>query len=533
MNDVDNLQFDPRPFRRPWLPVVVATLALLIHSPSWSHPFVYDDVTAVRDHPLVRGDGDSGGWFEVLRSPYWPADVSPDPLYRPLTIATLRLDYALFGGAATGFHVVNSVLHACVSVLVALLAQRLWDSRGAGWFAGLLFAAHPACTEAVVPIVGRSELLALFFIVWMVFVHLGPAGARPRPSVQHHLKLTLLYALACASKEHGLLAIVVIAAVDWRNRPRFGVPNVDYRAWARTLVSSHYLGMILVLCAFFTMRWFLFGTHATLPLSMVDTLLHPLAGADATTRLATAFALCALAFGLIFCVRELCPIWGVGGFDLPTSFVRLDVLIGMAIVAAFLVAVWIALRNRTPAGRISIPLVGLVAFMVLPCHFVPGAHWLFAERWLYAPIAMLLLASSGISRIAPRRTMVGVLVVVPLMSMMGVRYQRCWRSDEALMRAAVERQPRNAVALSGLCAIRDRGGDIESASVFVARLVRYHPDAARTWYYKTRLLIAQDRYEEASDALKRFVTLAGVRATLRDASGMRRRIERGLRRRRP
>lgn len=228
MNDMDNLQSGPRPFRRPWLPIVVATLALLLHAPSWSHPFVYDDVTAVRDHPLVRGDG---GWFDVLRSPYWPADVSPDPLYRPLTIASFRLDHALFGGGAMGFHVINSVLHACVSVLIALLAKRLWDSRGAGWFAGLLFAAHPACVEAVVPIVGRSELLALLFIAWMVYVHLGRIQAGRGPSALYHLKLTLLYALACASKEHGLLAIVVIAAVDWRNRPPFGGANVDYREW--------------------------------------------------------------------------------------------------------------------------------------------------------------------------------------------------------------------------------------------------------------------------------------------------------------
>lgn len=101
------------------------------------------------------------------------------------------------------------------------------------------------------------------------------------------------------------------------------------------------------------------------------------------------------------------------------------------------------------------------------------------------------------------------------------------------MTAAVERQPRNAVALSGLCAIHDRNGDIESASVFVDQLVRHHPDAARTWYYKTRLLIAQSRYDEASDSLKRFVAVAGVRAALRDARGMKRRIERGLRRHLP
>lgn len=529
MKEVDILPSGSRLSRRPWLPITVATLAFLLYAPSWSHPFVQDDVTVVRDHPLVRGEGRSSGWFEVLRSPYWPPDVSPDPLYRPLTIASFRLDRVLFGGGATGFHVVNSVLHACVAVLVALLARRLWGCGRAGWFAGLLFATHPACAEAVVPIVGRSELLALLFILWMVFVHLGRVQGERGPSVRHHLMLTLLFASACASKEHGILAIVVIAAVDWWNRPAFGAAKVGFRVWARTLVSSHYLGMILVLCAFFTMRWHLFGTHATLPLGMVDTLLNPLAGADATVRPATAFALCALAFGLILGIEELCPIWGIGGFDLPASFLRLDVLVGVAIAASLIVSVSIALRGRRPGGGVFIPLVGLVVFMILPCHFVSGANWLFAERWLYTPIAMLLLICSATTRIAPRRAMVGVLVLVPVLSVAGLRYQQCWRSDEALMTSVVERQPTNAVALSGLCEIHDRNGDIESAAEFVDRLVRHHPGVARTWYYKTRLLIAQGRYGEASDALKRFVEVAGVKAMSRDTRGMRRRIEQGSR----
>ena len=82
-------------------------------------------------------------------------------------------------------------------------------------------------------------------------------------------------------------------------------------------------------------------------------------------------------------------------------------------------------RDHRPFRRVLIPLVGLVVFMVLPCHFVPGANWLFAERWLYAPITMLLPTCSAITRIAPRRAVVSVLVVIPLMSVMGVRYQRC------------------------------------------------------------------------------------------------------------
>src|SRR5207249_11720718 len=56
-------------------------------------------------------------------------------------------------------------------LLVFLLARSILRSELAGSAAAALYVVHPVHTEAVVSIVGRSELLAatLFFTAWLAF----------------------------------------------------------------------------------------------------------------------------------------------------------------------------------------------------------------------------------------------------------------------------------------------------------------------------------------------------------------------------
>src|SRR5262245_48005324 len=65
----------------------------------------------------------------------------------------------------------NLLLHAFNAFLVFLLARGLLRSPEGALAAAVVYAMHPLQTEAVVSIVGRSELLAagLFFAAWLAF----------------------------------------------------------------------------------------------------------------------------------------------------------------------------------------------------------------------------------------------------------------------------------------------------------------------------------------------------------------------------
>ena len=69
--------------------------------------------------------------------------------YRPLTVATFRLNYMLHELEPLGYHLVNVLLHSAVCYLYVLLCGVVFSEVWPALIAGLLFAVHPIHTEAV------------------------------------------------------------------------------------------------------------------------------------------------------------------------------------------------------------------------------------------------------------------------------------------------------------------------------------------------------------------------------------------------
>ena len=127
------------------LPVLAALAAYANALPA---SFQFDDYNVIVDNPAVHG---LAAWWASM------------PGIRPL----LKLSYALnwaAGPGPFGFHLVNLACHALNTVMVYLLAV-LWLPRlapdlrpvvPAACTAALVFALHPAQTEAVTYVAGRS-----------------------------------------------------------------------------------------------------------------------------------------------------------------------------------------------------------------------------------------------------------------------------------------------------------------------------------------------------------------------------------------
>ena len=102
-------------------------------------------------------------WSSLLRHDYWGAEMSSSrshKSYRPLSVATLRANYAWSGvHDSSGYHLVNILLHAlCSWAVLACLSGRTATSRRVAVTAALLFALHPIHTEAVASVTVHSEL---------------------------------------------------------------------------------------------------------------------------------------------------------------------------------------------------------------------------------------------------------------------------------------------------------------------------------------------------------------------------------------
>jgi len=142
------------------LPWIIALLVVVIYMPALAASFQFDDWQVVVGNPRVSS---LSAWWQSM----------------PGMRALLKLSYALnheTGGGVRCFRAVNILLHAMNAALLFMLARRLVlrlgcnnDGAGgtaiiAGTVTALVFALHPAQTESVTYISGRSNSFAALWI---------------------------------------------------------------------------------------------------------------------------------------------------------------------------------------------------------------------------------------------------------------------------------------------------------------------------------------------------------------------------------
>jgi protein O-mannosyl-transferase len=132
---------------------LLAAASLAAYLPSFGGAYQFDDYNVIVDYPTVHA------WDALFERAGGGV--------RALLKATYTLNWTLGGGSTFGFHLVNVALHALNAVLLFLVGRRLFPAHaGAALAAALLFALHPAQTEAVTYVSGRSvSLMATLYLL--------------------------------------------------------------------------------------------------------------------------------------------------------------------------------------------------------------------------------------------------------------------------------------------------------------------------------------------------------------------------------
>jgi len=184
-----------------WPASALVAAALAAYAGAFAGSFQFDDFNVIVHQAAVHS---LGAWWDSM------------PGIRPLLKLSYALSWMAGGGGETAFHLVNVALHAGNVLLVWAILRALFERMGVGGdgfaaFAGaLLFALHPAHTEAVTYVSGRSVSLMALFYLGAVLAHLREA---PRWAS------TLLFALALGVKEVAVTlpaALVLCEALDLR-----------------------------------------------------------------------------------------------------------------------------------------------------------------------------------------------------------------------------------------------------------------------------------------------------------------------------
>jgi len=417
----------PAPRRR--LPLAlaagVALLAALVYANALKNGVAIDDEYIVMKNPAVRG---FSHLHDLLLGPYWPQSSE---LYRPVTLTSFAIDWALTGGSLAWMHAVNALLHAAAAALVALLVWRLRGGALAAALAGAVFAVHPVHVEAVANLVGRAEILATLAVLLACHLHLSRGVAAPL----RWGGIAALYLLGLGAKEISVslpALLLIVDAVDGRDE--------RVRPWP---LLRRNLGLFAVMGAALV-GYVLLRAHVLVGDTMGTDAAPYLLDVSTADRLATAVRVWPEYLRLMLWPRDLSADWGPDaiipvGWDSPRAW--LGVVVGIGLAAC----VWASWR-RSRWVAAAIAWFAAAVFLVSNLPFAVGV--LIAERTLYLPsvgLAFLLPPLVGMvarERPAVRRAAAALFAV--LLALGAVRTwlrTPVWRSSSAVFDAMVEDHP--------------------------------------------------------------------------------------------
>ena len=497
----------PRRARRIAPELALVLLALLLYARTAAYPFLFDDTAIVAGNRLVES---LSNLPEIFRSSYWEGTVlgGAGGLYRPLTIAMYAVEHAIYGENPAGYHVVNILLHALVTVLVYRLFAELAERRTA-WIGAALFAVHPVHVEAIAGVVGRAELLSAALVLGALLLHRAwrppgrAAGARSL-GARTPWVCGAFYLAAALTKESALTAIALVASYEFafRYEGRFG-------AWARALphdAVTVYLPWIAAAALALGMRAGVLGALAEAdPRNAVD---NPLIVAPTGARIPTALRIFAEYVRLAVFPLRLSSDYSAN--QVPVSSWG-DGAVWIGATLAVAAAGGLALAGKRRGVVLFAALWCAVTYAVIANVFVLIGT-VVAERLLYLPSAAFCMLVAAALAARPIRARRAFAVAVPALAiaLLGTRaWVRVadWRSENSVIVRDVESAPNSARLRSQHGQVFMEQWKIDEAVAEFDRAIEIAPNFSEPYLFKGLAATGAGDYEGAALLYLRAVQL--------------------------
>ena len=431
------------PWQRRREAALLLAAAALAYANSFAGAYQFDDFTVIADEPAVQS---LAAWWDSM------------PGMRPLLKLSWALNHASGLGLA-GMHASNLAVHAacalgCWSLLRLWLPQAGFDparSGRAAWFAAMVFALHPAQTEAVTYLSGRSmALMALFSLATLA---LGLRAARP--SDWRWPASALCFAAALLVRETAWAALPALALLALAR----GEP-VRQLAWRVAPLAA----ILLVAAA-------IFWTMPVYRALALGTLARHDAGALVATQVEAVFYLLTRPLLLLELNidPDLRPQAGIDG----SGALRAVALAAIAAVAAWQ---W---RPRP----------WLAAALLWPFVMLAPGYSLFAradvanDRHLYlALLGPSVIAGAAIASLPRRVSAAATVFLCALLGLVTVGRNEDYRSESALWRATAACSPDKARVWNNLGFALMNDGDLDGARAALSRALALEPGYQKAFH---------------------------------------------------
>ena len=460
--------------------MVSIALSFILFGNSLKGGYTLDDYPVINDREVLE----SIKSFPKIFTSTWHPNQPRTGTYRPLTLFSFALNNLIFSKDNTfAFHLANLLLHALNVVLIFYVTSQFTSKRVA-YLSALLFMFMPIHSEPVLSIVGRKELLGLFFVLLSLLWFLK----------NKYFLSSLAFLLALLANELSISLLPLI--------------GVLFLIQTRSLLKSvkpvlYYVAPLLI---YFLLRFITLGQYA-FGGGFVNSVINPLISVSIKERVFTSLSHLYLYIQKSFYPINLSPDYSFN--QIPTVknlFYSYQALSGLIFLIGFILIFIFSKKDLKIAAALF-----LAPYIVMSniLFITTGA---FAERWWYFPsFGLAVLASFGIDRIInnyknfrPYLCGLGVAVLI-WYSFLMIKQNRIWLNNRNLFVHAAKASPDSAWARTNLAAVYFKEKNFYQAKNEIDQSLKISENYPFTLNIYAKLKWQEEKFEEAESAFKRAI----------------------------
>lgn len=418
--------------------LIVFFTALAVYFNTLPNGFVIDDLHQVVENDWIK---DVRHIPEIFSTDVWNYEGRDSNYYRPLMYVIYMIGYHIFGLKPWGFHLINILFHAGVSILVFVITFRLLGESRAGdpdririfssFAAAVLFATHPIHTEAVTWVAGVADLSFTFFYLLSLYLYIRSTEEVDSVVKSAYLFSVVSFLLATLCKEPAITLPIILIGYDYAFRKETIRAIGSLKRYSPYMITA---GLYVLI------RSYALGGFAPVK-----------TGTDLSPHeyLANSLLLFSQYIGKLLLPVNL-NVWHI--FQPVTSLLAPKGLLSILTTAAFVFLAWRVRKNKVAGFGLLLMVVPLLPPLYLPA-LTQGIENAFAERYLYLPsFGFVLLIASFIQWMGLNKSVwAAFLTIILCMSTAlyaggTIRRNADWKDSYSLWSDAVSKSPESAIA---------------------------------------------------------------------------------------
>lgn len=455
--------------------LLIIVLGSLVYANCIHNPFIWDDTLLIVPNDSIKNWSSIGKLFVENMG---AAAEEKYSFYRPLQMVSYTLDYSFWKLRPEGYHLTNIAIHILAALSLFWFIQILFKDTLLSCLASLFFVVHPVHTEAITYISGRSDPLALLFLLLTFILYIKQLHLR---NPVFYLLTALTYTAALLSREQSLILplLILLYHYSFKEKVRF-----------KPFVFLVALAGIYVLMRFSLLRHLI--SHVSFRSSAFD-------------RLPGFFVAIFTYVRLLILPFDLHMDYGWKLFPLTNP----KALAGLFLFIAALIYGW-KQRNQRP-----ITFFALFWFFLalLPVSNIYPINAYMAEHWLYLPsVGFFLLLASGI-RLVSKNKHVRLLSVVCFVSLLAfyayltIRQNILWKDPIAFYARTLKYTPDSTRAMNNLGKAYQDAGRYDEAVLIYKKTIETDPNSKITYFNLASAYKKIGQYKEAIPLYKKSIEI--------------------------